>query len=278
MSTAQPAPWSWSLIDQPVDVSSLILREWKHAGDSPIIAARPRKPRGGPLPPPTFLLKAGRDAIGERLYSLAAYHFHLPSAVVAWTTRSDVPEAAIRFEPDAWRPRRIAPEQEVATTEERAVTLRNSLDYFRHLALSSLLGEYDGAEFMVWQQLLFRIDAAATGWTLFSFYLSRMHPSALRGNAEPQEDLSPLMRTTIDHLREETPPGYQAYLGMVAEIGAWDELPVHLANDLRTCPAAGCQFLSPVAFPWELPSLPTLADAVEAYLRKSQRMLTALLS
>src|SRR5690242_10441128 len=96
--------WSWAGIDAPVDIDALVLRDWKHRGDSPIIAARPRKPRGAPLPAPTYFVKVGRDAIGERLYSLAARHFGLPSAVVSWTTAADLHEAAIRFEPDAWWP------------------------------------------------------------------------------------------------------------------------------------------------------------------------------
>jgi hypothetical protein len=272
---AQQTGWSWPLLDQPVDVSALILREWTHEGDSPIIAARPRKQRGAPVPPPTYLLKVGRDAIGERLYSLAARHFDLPSAVVSWTTAAEVHEAAIRFEPDAWRPRRIDPEQGTATTNDQQVTLRNPLDYYRHLALSDLLGEYDGAEFMVWQETLFRIDAATTGWSLFAAYLRLLRHAADEDSTETPEPHSSLTLFTLDHLRTNAPTGAQVYLDMVARIVAWHDLPTVLATELRTCPAAQSLLLSPRACVQA--ALPALADAVEASLRQHQQVLKTLL-
>lgn len=275
----QHSRWHWPLIDQPVDTRSLVMQEWKHAGDSPIIAARPRKRPGQPTPPSAYLLKVGRDALGERLYALAARHFHLPSAVIWWTTSADLPEVAIRFEPAAWRPQRIDPVVGLATLEGREARLCNPLDYYRHLALSDLLGEDDGVEFMVCEDVLFRIDAAGTGWTLFSFLLQQfLQPEGGTGTAYPL-DLSPLAQATLDGLRQEA-SGYQVYREMLAEIVAWTELPGFLADDLRTCPAARCQFIPAVvgaAFHREIPPLSGLADAVEVYLRHQQDAIKGLL-
>src|SRR5215472_10610517 len=78
----QPSLWNWPEDDALVNLSTFVLKEWKHPGDSPIALARPRKRHGELTPPPAYLLKWGRDAIGERLYSLVACHLNLPSTVV----------------------------------------------------------------------------------------------------------------------------------------------------------------------------------------------------
>jgi hypothetical protein len=270
----QPTSWPWPVIDQPVDISTLLLREWKHAGDSPIIAGRPRTRRGAPLPQPAYLLKVGRDAIGERLYALAARHFALPSAIVTWTTASDLHEAAIRFEPGAWRPQRLDPALGVAIAAGRSVSLHNPLDYYRHLALSAFLDDYDGAEFLVSQGWLFRIDAAAVGWHLFDVYLRQVIQPEERHTSEVPASLSSLIQVTTEGIRKDPAPAYQVYIEMMAQIAAWTELPAALADDLRTCPAAACQLL-PTEVQEALPQeIPSLADAVEAYLRQQQHAIT----
>lgn len=273
--------WHWPQSDHPLDMSALIVCEWKHSGDSPMRAARPRKRPGHPMPPPSFLLKCGRDAIGERLYALVARHFDLPSAVVHWTTCADLPEVAIRFESAAWRPERIDPQHGIATADEQDVQLQNPSDYYRHLALGAFLDDYDGAEFLVCRDLLVRIDAAACGWSLFSSFLSNLFRPGGVGDTAPPVALSSLVRTTADGLQQETTQGYHLFLETLAEIVAWAELPTSLADDLRACPTAPCRLLPPDVEQFlhrAPPTLSELADAIELYLRQQQQALTLLLS
>lgn len=184
-----------------------------------------------------------------------------------WTTTTDMLEAAIRFEPAAWRPERIDPVQGTATTAEHSVRLRNPLDYYRHLALSDVLGEPDGAEFMVCEEVLFRIDAAAAGWFLFSFFVRQLLPSATEDGTAAPLDLSPQIRVTLEGLRRDAAPGYQVYVEMLSQIATWAEMPTYLAGDLRTCPAAEATYKEQ----------PPLADAIEAYLRRQQLAIKTLL-
>lgn len=271
--------WKWPTLDQPVELSGYVLREWKHPGDSPMLSARPRKKRGARAPLPDWLIKGGRDAVGERLYSLAACHFHLPSAVVFWTIQPDEPLAAIRFEPDAWRPRRIDPERGLAFAEGEGTPLDNPQDYYCHLALSDLLGEYDGAEFMVRGGTLFRIDAASTGWTYVAEALTQfLHPEETE--TERPLFLASAFRATVEGLQRASPPGCQVYLDACAQIAAWAELPEQLAADVRTCPAAASSLVPAflgVLGPREAPTVAQLADGVEAFLRRQWEALTRLL-
>lgn len=274
----QPPLWQWPEDDSPVDLGVFILKEWKHPGDSQIAFARPRKRRGEPTPPPAYLLKWGRDAVGERIYSLVARHLKLPSAVVFWSIYPEMPEVAIRFEPDAWRPDAIDPATSLARSAGRTVSLRNSLDYYRHLAISDFLGDVDGVEFMVRQEVLFRIDAAAVGWRLFSSALNQLF---YRTQERPTEHATQAFRVTAEHLREHTPDGYQAYQDTLEQMAAWAGLQEQVAEDLRTCPAAGALlFPAPLAGSvlGEAPSLSVFADAVDASLCQQQIAIKSLLA
>lgn len=232
----QPSLWQWPEDDSPVDLNTFVLKEWKHPGDSQIALARTRKRRSEPTPPPAYLLKWGRDAIGERIYFLVARHLKLPSAVVFWSIYPEMPEVAIRFEPDAWRPDTIDPATGLASSAARNVSLQNPLDYYRHLAISDFLGDVDGAEFMVRHEALFRIDAAAIGWRLFSSALNQLF---YRTEERTREHATQSFRVTAENLRKYTPDGYQAYQDTLEQMAAWAGLPEQVAEDLRTCPAAG---------------------------------------
>ncbi len=276
--STEVAGWEWPPLDQPVELSRYVLREWQHTGDSPMLSARPRKTRGAKEPLPAWLIKEGRDAVGERLYALAACHFQLPSAVVRWTPHPRKLQAAIRFEPDAWRPRQIDPERGLAFAEDEGTPLDNPQDYYRHLALSDLLGEYDGAEFMVSGSTLFRIDAASTGWACVAQALSQyLYPEEA---VTRPPFLASAFQATVEGLARDSQEGLRCYLDACAQMAAWVELPERLAADMRTCPAAGSYPLPAVfglLWPKAAPTMAQLADEIETFLRRQREVLMGLL-
>lgn len=231
-----PVPWDWPADDHPIDLQPFVVQEWKHDGDSPKGLAHPHRQRGETIPPPTYLLKWGRDAIGERAYSVVARHLNVPSAVVWWTTAPDLPEAAIRFEPDAWRPEDISVERGQATLKERVEHLLNPLDYYRHLALGAVLGEHDGQEFLVRQQVLFRIDAAYVGWTFASAAIVLLGSKVAGKQAGPSyrvRDFEGLL-TSVQH---HAPYGEQPFVETLEYLAEWAALPDQVATEILACPA-----------------------------------------
>lgn len=223
-----PSQWDWPASDMPVDLTPYDLPDWtEHRGDSPITLALPRKRRGSTAArQPAYLLKKSASAIGERTYYLLARLLDLPNSVVFWADYPEFPVVAIRYEP--------------AATGDRTERLVNPLDEYRHLALYYLLGEDDDTEFMVRDSVLFRIDAASAGDALWSAAILAMGETVSGRASEERWALEARgMVWTADRLRADSPEGYAAYLDTLARLlqhPEWDEV---VANDLRTCPAAG---------------------------------------
>lgn len=234
----QQSNWLWPESDEPVDLKPYVLREWtEHHGDSSITLARPRKRRGAAVPEPAYLLKEGTDAIGERVYSLLARFLNLPSAVITWAFR-DLPVAAIRFESTAWSPDRMDTELGVTQTGDRIERLVNSQDYYRHLALYQLLDEIDSFEFMVRDNVLFRIDAASAGDALWSLMMMTLSTAlAEKKETDNSTRYQGSIRTTAGRLRAQTLAGYSAYMETLAHVASHPEWDEAIAHDLRMCPA-----------------------------------------
>lgn len=166
MSFSCPAVhWDWPPDHATaIDLTKYRVTEWrKHSGDS--VIWRVLEQGRQKTITPKFLLKAGTDAIGEKLYSFVACRYDIPSQVVYWGNRETMmgwPTAAIRFEPEALYPEKIILEEAVGILSDgRRIDIRNPLDYFAHLALFLFANEVDSFNFMLLQGVLFRIDAAA---------------------------------------------------------------------------------------------------------------------
>lgn len=234
-----PSHWDWPATDTLVDLTPYVLRKWtEHHGDSPITLARPHKRRGDTAPPPpAYLLKKTASAIGERTYYLLARLLDLPSTVALWADYDEDPVAAIRYEPAAWRPDRLA-EQGIAASGDRIERLVNPLDEYRHSALYYLLGECDDIEFMVRDGVLFRIDAASVGdalWSAAVRAVAETVPGITWGTSAAQRVGN--IAWGGEHLHADSPEGYAVYLDTLERVlrhPEWDEV---VANDLRTCPA-----------------------------------------
>jgi hypothetical protein len=277
---AMLVPWDWSTDDQPVDLQPFLVQEWKHDGDSRKGVARPHRRRGEPKPPPTYLLKWGRDAIGERVYSVVARHLNLPSAVVRWTTYPDLPEAAIRFEPDAWWPEDISVERGLASLKERVESLLNPLDYYRHLALSMVLGEYDGEEFMVRQQVLFRIDAASVGWTLAGEAFDLLGTKAAEKQADPPRRVRDF-GSYVTSIQQHEPSGEQPFVETLEHLAEWANLPDQVSAEILACPAVR-SFIFPkrMVHAYKTPPrsvIPLIAEVAASYLRQQQQAIKSTL-
>ncbi|HLV97680.1 MAG TPA: hypothetical protein VKT82_03290 [Ktedonobacterales bacterium] len=277
---AMLVPWDWSTDDQPVELQPFLVQEWKHDGDSRKGEARPHRRRGEAKPPPTYLLKWGRDAIGERVYSAVARHLNMPSTVVRWTTYPDLPEAAIRFEPDAWRPEDISVERGLASLQGRVEFLLNPLDYYRHLALSMVLGEYDGEEFMVRQQVLFRIDAASVGWTLAGKAFDLLGNKAAGKQADPSRRVRDFGRY-ITSIQQHEPYGEQPFVETLQYLAEWADLPDQVGAEILACPAVR-SFILPkkMAQASKVPSrsmIPLIAEVAASYLRQQQQAIKSAL-
>lgn len=279
-SHVMPVPWDWPADDYPVDLQPLVVQEWKHDGDSPKGLARPHRRHGETLPPPTYLLKWGRDAIGERVYSAVARHLNMPNAVVRWTTYPDLPEAAIRFEPDAWRPEDISVERGLASLKGRVEPLLNPLDYYRHLALSMVLGEYDGEEFMVLQQVLFRIDAASVGWTLAGEAFDLLGNKAAGKQADPPRRVRDFGKY-ITSIQQHEPYGEQPFVETLEHLAEWVGLPDQVSAEILACPAVRSFILPKKMAQASIVStrsvIPLIAEVAASYLRQQQRAIKSAL-
>jgi hypothetical protein len=259
----QLSKWTWPVSDHLLPLATFSLREWtEHKGDSPITLAFSRTPRRrGRSPHPAFLLKKGASAIGERTYYHLARYLDLPSAVVTWTDYAEIPVAAIRFEPAAWRPDKIDTESGTAISENRVELLANPLDYYRHLALCYAMDEADDTEFMVREDVLFRIDAASVGdalWSAVVSALSRDLSGKEPGDGGSQRHDS--ISWVGERLRSSEPQGYAIYMETLARIVShpeWDEV---IERDLRTCPATDFYMT------WQHPSIRDLSSSQQAYM------------
>ncbi len=212
------------------------------------------------------------------MYSAVARHLNLPSAVVRWTTYPDLPEAAI---PDAWWPEDISVERGLASLKGRVESLLNPLDYYRHLALSMVLGEYDGEEFMVRQQVLFRIDAASVGWTLAGEAFDLLGTKAAEKQADPPRRVRDFGRY-ITSIQQEAPCGKQPFVETIEYLAEWAGLPDQVAAEILACPAVH-SFVLPKSFAQTChiaaqSMMPFIAEAASSYLRQQQQAIKSALS
>jgi hypothetical protein len=313
------ATWDWPEDDTPLCLDDFVLRRWQaHTGDSVIVRAFPQRPNGAIGKRPTYLLKYGADAIGERIYSVLARRLRLPSEVVRWTSEPTLLEAAIRFEPRAHRPRRIDPAHAIATDERgRGEPIHNPLDYAAHLALSQVLGEADGVEVMLRDGVLFRIDAADVGSGVFSAALAEHVRRALdpahstplpqsrsggplhgeesrQGSARDdiRDDVRDDIRDDIRHssfseqltlLDQIDPAGREAYAATLrALLEREDELASAITDDLLAAPGASALVApypgEPLSAQPVAPLMPGVVSAFSDHWRRACETVRAVLS
>ena len=160
--------WVWPEHEPVIDLSLFYILTYPKQGLSRIDAARllgegPEVWSNRKSAPIQYLLKYGQHGVAERIYYRLARALNLPHQSVFWAIHPDFPDlvaVAIKFEADAFRPKRIDPDASTVTYRRRVTPVLNGTDFYRHHVLQTFLGSGDHTQMMVKQNILFGIDAA----------------------------------------------------------------------------------------------------------------------
>lgn len=162
--------WTWPVDDQtPVDITPYYVSSYAKRGLSAWVGAARlvgstieewEKRRKAPI---VYLLKVAGDAIHERLYYVLARVLNLPQQHVFWAVtppHSDLIGVAIRFEQEAFFPRRIDVLEKTVMYRRKTYHIPNAEDFWRHEVLHTYCGTGDIHQVMIKGNVLFGIDAA----------------------------------------------------------------------------------------------------------------------
>jgi hypothetical protein len=162
------AVWPWPVHDSIVTLDSLAWIEWRRRGDSQKWLAYDADAWDtlGRDATPLWLLKAGADAVAERLTYLIAREIDLPCQHVFWGELDNIPIAAIRFIPHACSMRRLHHRQDgspYVIVQRRRISVQNDRDRIGHQALQLLCMDIDGGECLIdpAHGIIVRVDGAA---------------------------------------------------------------------------------------------------------------------
>lgn len=166
----EPPLWVWPDDDQtPIDITPYYVTKHTKGGLSYWVGAARRI---GPTAqdwkqrrkvPIVYLLKVGSDAIHERLYYVLARALNLPQQHVFWAItppHNDLIAVAIKFEQDAFYPKKIDIPTKTAWYRRKPYAVSNAEDFWRHDVLHYYCGTGDIHQVMIKEEVLFGIDAA----------------------------------------------------------------------------------------------------------------------
>ena len=162
------AVWPWPAHDSIITLDPLVWIEWRRRGDSQKWLAYDPDAWDtlGRDATPLWLLKAGADAVAERLTYLIAREIDLPCQHAFWGMLDDIPIAAIRFIPQACSMRRLYHRQDgspYVIVQRRRISVQNEPDRIGHQALQLLFMDIDGCECLIDPAygIIVRVDGAA---------------------------------------------------------------------------------------------------------------------
>jgi hypothetical protein len=218
--------WAWPADDQAtVDITRYSITSYRGKGLSAWVGAARlvggtwedwQKRRSAPI---EYLLKVTGDAVSERLYYRLARALDLPQQHVFWATnpaRADLIAVAIRFEGEAFFPRRINAQANTVTYRRQVIPIANAPDFWRHGVLHTYCGTGDIHQAMVRGKTLFGIDAADCSF------------------------LAPLRSGTwrhyLAHYRSNQPAGIPVILEMMRRIASHPDLPDLIERELAAAP------------------------------------------
>ncbi len=161
------AVWPWPADDPIVSLDPLVWVEWRRRGDSQKWLAYDADTWDtmGRAATPVWLIKAGADAVAERLTYLIARAIDLPCQHVFWGALDDIPIAAIRFIPHACSMRRLHHRPDgtsYVVVQRQRIIVRNERDCIGYQTLQILFMDLDGGECLVdpAHGIIVRVDGA----------------------------------------------------------------------------------------------------------------------
>ena len=229
-----PPLWYWPQDDQkPVDITPYYVTKHTKGGLSYWVGAARRlgttaqdweQRRKAPI---EYLLKVGIDAIHERLYYVLARALNVPQQHVFWAAMPPHPDliaVAIKYEQEAFFPKRIDVPTKTALYRRKSYGIVNAEDFWRHDVLHSYCGTGDIHQAMIKGNVLFGIDAADC-------------------NFQPPSSQD-YWHSYLDHYRKQDSTCLPTLYEMMQRIARHPELPNLIQQELAKAPSPVSEYFT----------------------------------